>query len=324
MEHMPLISVIVPVYKVEAYLDKCISSIVQQTYTNLEIILVDDGSPDNSGEICDRWAVNDDRIRVIHQKNAGGGAARNAALDIVRGEFIAFVDSDDYIAPDMYKYLYGLLIQGADIAECGHVDAFDDNASFDNADAKVVTYAVQEAMTEHIQDRIFRQLIWNKLYRRELIADIRFPVGNRIDDEFWTYRVIANARRLARSSCNMYAYRQQPGSVMHRAFDMTRLQAVDAKCQRLELLRERFPALLPQARKNLWYTCLYLGQMSLLHMPKEDKRKAFEKLSAALKQYPLTRGDKRSLPLKQKVWAILSDISFTAACKLRNSLKIGF
>lgn len=324
MEYMPLISVIVPVYKVEAYLDKCISSIVQQTYTNLEIILVDDGSPDKSGEICDRWAANDDRIRVIHQKNTGSGAARNAALDVVRGAFIAFVDSDDYIAPDMYKYLYGLVIQGADIAECGYMDVFGDNASFDNADAKVVTYATQKAMTEHIQDRIFRQLIWNKLYRRELIADIRFPVGKTIDDEFFTYRVLGNARTLIRSEKVCYAYRQQESSVMHGAFDMTRLQAADAKCQRMEFLRERFPELLPQARINLWHTCLYLGQMSLLHIPKEDKRKAFEKLSVAIKQYPLTNDDKRSLPLKQKVWAILSDISLTAVCKLRNSLNIGF
>ena len=109
MTQLPLISVIVPVYKVENYLDCCVQSIVNQTYSNLEIILIDDGSPDASGAMCDAWAEKDSRIRVIHQENAGGGAARNAGLDAARGERIAFVDSDDYIAPDCYQYMSTLV-----------------------------------------------------------------------------------------------------------------------------------------------------------------------------------------------------------------------
>lgn len=319
---MDLISVIVPVYKVEAYLDKCVQSIVDQTYKNLEIILVDDGTPDRCGAMCDAWAAKDSRIRVIHQANAGSGAARNTALDAATGDLIAFVDSDDYLTPDMFEHLYGLLAQGADVVECGHTDTFDDNAVFGCHDI-VRTYTVQEAMAEHISDRMFRQLIWNKLYRREVIGDIRFPVGKKIDDEFFTYRVLSNAKTLVRSEKVCYAYRQQPGSVMHLSFSLPRLQAVDAKCQRLELLKERFPTLVSRAEINLWYTCLYMGQMSLLHMNRDDQRQAFEKLSAARKQYPLTDKCKRMLPLKQKVWAVLSDISFVTACRLRNCLKIG-
>ena len=112
------ISVIVPIYKAEQYLDRCIQSIVDQTFKNLEIILVDDGSPDNCGDMCDAWAAKDSRIQVIHQPNAGGGAARNAALDIASGAFVGMVDSDDYIAPDMFLHLHELLETGADIAEC--------------------------------------------------------------------------------------------------------------------------------------------------------------------------------------------------------------
>lgn len=323
MGNLPLISVIVPVYKVEAYLDKCISSIAEQTYNDLEIILVDDGSPDRSGAICDEWAGKDSRIRVIHQKNAGGGAARNTALDVARGELIAFVDSDDYIASDMFAHLYGLIAQGADIAECGHIDVSNDQAAFSTAEPNVRVYTVREAMKAHIQDRVFRQLIWNKLYRREVVGGIRFPTDKKIDDEFFTYQVLGNAEKLIRSEKVCYAYRQQLESVMHRVFDMTRLQAVDAKFQRLELLNERFSDLMSPARINLWYTCLYMGQMSLLHMDRGEQQKAFEKLTAARMQYPLINEDKRTLPLKQKVWAILSDISFTTACRLRNSLKIG-
>ena len=126
----PLISVIVPVYKVEPYLDKCISSIVNQTYKNLEIILVDDGSPDNCPAMCDAWAEKDSRIRVLHQRNQGGGAARNAGLDLTSGSLIAFVDSDDYIAPVMYAHLYELLKSGADIAECSYVEVAGNDAVF--------------------------------------------------------------------------------------------------------------------------------------------------------------------------------------------------
>lgn len=320
---MPLISVIVPVYKTEAYLDRCVQSIADQTYKNLEIILIDDGSPDNCPAICDAWAEKDSRIKVIHQKNAGGGAARNVALDAAQGELISFIDSDDYIEPHMYAHLFSLMEPDVDIAECGILETGNDYAALDNGSScESKIYSVQEAMQLHISDSLFRQTPPNKLYRRSTIGEIRFPVGKRIDDEFWTYRVIANARKLVHTSCKMYAYRQQPGSVMHLAFSLQRLQAVDAKCQRLGLLQERFPELVPLARINLWYTCLYMGQMSLLHMDKAQQAEAFEILYSAMRHYPLTSKDRSRLPLKQRVWLVLSETSFPAACKLRNSLKI--
>lgn len=320
---MPLISVIVPVYKTEAYLDRCVQSIADQTYKNLEIILVDDGSPDNCPVLCDAWAAKDSRIKVIHQENAGGGAARNVALDMAKGQYIGLIDSDDYIEPHMYAHLLSLVEEDVDIAECGILETESDYAALDDGSIyESGIYSVQEAMKLHISDALFRQTPPNKLYRRSTIGEIRFPVGKRIDDEFWTYRVIANARKLVHTSCKMYAYRQQPGSVMHLAFSLQRLQAVDAKCQRLGLLQERFPELVPLARINLWYTCLYMGQMSLLHMDKAQQAEAFEILYSAMRHYPLTSKDMSRLPLKQRVWLVLSEISFPAACKLRNSLKI--
>ena len=321
---MELISVIVPVYKTEAYLDRCVQSIVQQTYRNLEIILVDDGSPDRCPAMCDAWASKDSRIKVIHKKNGGGGEARNIALDIATGQFIGLIDSDDYIEPHMYEHLLGLMDSDVDIVECGILETESENADLDDGSSyESWTYCTQEAMKLHISDTLFRQTPPNKLYRRNTIAEIRFPVGNRIDDEFWTYRVIANARKLVHTSCNMYAYRQQHDSVMHLSFSLPRLQAVDAKCQRLELLQERFPRLVAQARINLWYTCLYMGQMSLLHMDNKEQKQAFEKLFSVRAQYPLTKDDKRSLPMQQRVWALLSEISFVTTCKLRNCLRIG-
>lgn len=321
---MDLISVIVPVYKVEPYLDRCIRSIVDQTYRNLEIILVDDGSPDRCGEMCDAWAAKDSRIRVIHKENGGAGLARNVAMDMASGIFLSFIDSDDYIAPQMYEHLIGLMEEDVDIAECELLETAGDEAPLDTpAGARVLTCTAGKAMAHHIRDRIFRQTPPNKLYRRATVGDIRFPVGNRIDDEFFTYRVIARCRRLAHSDRRMYAYRQQPGSVMHLSFALSRLQAVDAKEQRLELLEQQFPTLVPLAKTNLFLTCLYLGQMSLLHLSREDQQSAFARLRAALDAHPLTDAELGSLPLKRRVWPLLSRISFPFTCKLRNFLKKG-
>lgn len=320
MENLPLISVIVPVYKVEAYLDKCISSIVGQTYQNLEIILVDDGSPDHSGKICDEWAAKDHRIRVIHQDNVGGGAARNAALDVARGELIAFVDSDDYLHRQMYEHLYSLLAQGADIAECGHVDVLDDGETFEYSDGEARTYTVYEAMAEHIHDRIFRQLIWNKLYRREVIGGIRFPVGKKIDDEFFTYQVIGNAEKLVRSEKICYAYRQQQDSVMHSMGADKRLQAVEAKLARHAYIEEYFPHLVDVSLKDLWFTCLYQGQLALRGMEKVDAENAIASLRNALAMHPCPF---RRCTSKDRLWLVMASISLKGTCRLRNAMKVG-
>lgn len=242
MRDMPLLSVIVPVYRVEPYLDRCIGSIAGQTYENLEILLVDDGSPDGSGAICDRWAARDPRIRVIHKENAGAGAARNTALDLARGELTAFVDSDDYIDPRMYEHLYCLMGEDVDIAECEGVPAWSDDCPLDDGSEYELTKVSNvEAMSRHLAETMFTQVIWNKLYRRRVIGDTRFPEGNLIDDEFFTYRCLGSARTLVHSSSRMYAYRQQPGSVMHKPYSIRRLQGLEAHRQRLDYLRENMP-----------------------------------------------------------------------------------
>ena len=317
---MDLISVIVPIYNVEPYLNLCIESIVKQTYNNLEIILVDDGSSDRCPAICDDWAEKDDRIRVIHQKNAGGGAARNAALDIAQGELIAFVDSDDYIAPDMYAHLVSLLEQGAEIAECGHINVTDDAAVFQECGFEAQKYTAEEAMQLHIQDTAFRQLIWNKLYRREVIGDIRFPEGKKIDDEFFTYQVIGNADTLIRSDKVCYAYRQQANSVMHSIGATRRLQAVEAKIHRQAYIESNFPALIALNLKDLWFTCLYQGQLSLREMDKRETKSAIHYLESVLDQHPVEFAE---CTIKEKLWFMLASKHFEATCHVRNFLKIG-
>lgn len=319
MSELPRISVIVPVYKVEAYVDQCIRSITEQTYRNLEIILVDDGSPDNSGAICDAWAAKDSRIRVIHKENGGGGLARNVALDLAKGDLIAFVDSDDYIAPGMYEHLYELLQSGADIAECGYVETLDDNAEFLSPDDNVQVYTPENAMREHISDTVFRQLIWNKLYRRKVVGDIRFPVGTRIDDEFFTYRVLGNAKKLIRSNRVCYAYRQQPDSVMHQAFSLKKVEGLRAKQQRLAYLQTHMPSLEYEAKVDLLLSCVYAMQGSLQCLKGSELESARSLIRDVMTDVvPLSTSE--TLSKKKNFLLTMAQKNFEGTCKLLNFL----
>lgn len=322
---MKKISVIVPVYKVEAYLDRCVQSIVDQSYRNLEIILVDDGSPDRCPELCDAWARKDARIRVIHQNNAGAGAARNAGIAVAAGDFFAFVDSDDCLSPHMYEHLLNLMDTDTDIVECDFFATEALSPAFPPIEdtCEVSSHTPQQAMEAHIADHIFRQTIWNKLYRRHTIQGVLFPVGKLIDDEFWTYRVLGNAKKLKHSTAKLYAYMQQPDSVMHISYSLRRLQAVEAKEKRLAYVKDFFPSLVPQAAANLWGTCLYQGQMSLKHLCKEEQSKAFLFLKEATRFISFKIIRYSDLSLLYRIWFTLSKLSFRITCKLRNLLNIG-
>lgn len=273
------ISVIVPIFKVEGYLSRCVESILGQSYENLEVILVDDGSPDGCGALCDGFARKDGRVRVIHQENAGAGQARNAGLRVASGELIGFVDGDDYIAPRMYEHLYSLMEGAVDIAECRcGLTQGDDMPMDDGSQARARVLPVEQAMEKHILDELFCQTPPNKLYRREVVEGVEFPVGKLIDDEFWTYRVIGRARFLAHSPARMYAYRQSPGSAMRRPFSVRRLQGLDAKEERLDFLRERFPELVTLGRRDLLFTCLMCAKGSLRYLEGGELEEAREKI----------------------------------------------
>lgn len=320
MTEKSLISVIVPVYKVEAYLDRCVQSIVGQTYQNLEIILIDDGSPDDCGAMCDAWAEKDSRIRVIHQKNAGGGAARNTGLAAAEGELIAFVDSDDYLQAHMYEHLYALLDETVDIAECVMIMTESDDADMDDGSgAQVKIVDTEQALALHIRDEMFCQTPPNKLYRREVIADIRFPAGNLIDDEFFTYRVLGNARHLAHSSARMYAYRQQPDSAMHKPFSLKRLQGLYAKQQRLEYLTERMPNLADEARFELYFSCVFAMQGCLKSLPKEELEQARQIIGGITAKLTPVSANPQASRMKN-ILLKMAQTNFEGTCRLLNFL----
>ena len=321
MKELPLISVVIPLYNVEPFLDRWIRSVVEQTYPNLEIWLVDDGSPDNCGAICDAWAEKDGRIRVIHQKNSGAGHARNTALELVTGELVGMVDSDDYLEPHMYEHLYSLMGDDVDIAECALQETESDDLQMeDGSNAQIRVCTAEEAMLLHIQDTLFRQTPPNKLYRRSVIADNRFPVGNLIDDEFWTYRVIGNCRKLATSSAKMYAYRQRQGSAMLRPFSIKRLQALEAQVQRLDYVRQRMPALEYQCRMDLFFKCLFAMEDTILHLEGQDRETARNRI-VQIRDSLLPVKCSRENSLKTNIWLILGQLSFEGTCALQNFLE---
>lgn len=325
MERVPLLSVIVPVYKTERYLNQCIRSIIEQTYKNLEIILVEDGSPDHCSEICDQWGEKDSRIKVIHQANGGGGKARNCAINCAEGEYIAFVDSDDYIAPCMFEVLYSQFSNDVDIVECDYCKVEDDSKIFLNktTDYNVKSFSTVEAMRENITGHYFQQVIWNKMYRKNVIGDIRFPEGTIIDDEFWTYKVIGRARSLIHVEKVLYAYRQQNQSIMHTSFSLNRLQAIKAQEEKLEYMAQNFPELRFAVQEKLWLLCLYLGQLSLKYLQKLECKEAIRIIQLTLEKYSFSDDELHYFNFEYKIWWYLSKHSIERVCKIRNFFKIG-
>ena len=222
-----LVSVIVPVYKVEKYLDKCVESIVEQTYKNLEIILVDDGSPDNCPSMCDDWAARDSRIKVIHKENGGVSSARNSALDAAAGDYICFVDSDDSIDPSYYEKLHQAAVQsGAEIA-IGDILYFE-------ADGSLSGYQEKALRTEVISgDEAIHRMrltpfihLTTRLHRRELFDTLRFPVGKNYEDAFTTPLILEQVTKAACVGEPLYHYKFNPVGIVRTKFDFKNLNEV--------------------------------------------------------------------------------------------------
>ena len=262
MNREPLLSVIVPVYNVEQYLARCVDSILAQTYENLEVILVDDGAGDRSGVICDDFAAKDQRVKVLHKENGGLSSARNAGMELATGEYIAFVDSDDWITPDAYEHLVDLAQKYDVKLVCG--GRFDVNGK--NGEKKVGLCPKKEEIisAEELVGRIF---LWDgcdssacdKLYHRSLLENFRYPEGKVCEDVPVTYRIVLTAERVAMSDRPFYHYYHRTGSIS-KASGIT--EKTFHFSQHTEVIypyiRDHHPAIEPQAR--------YLRVRSLSHI----------------------------------------------------------
>lgn len=275
MEQNPLISVIVPVYNVAAWLPRCVDSVLTQTYQNLEILLIDDGSTDASGEICDAYAEKDPRIRVIHKKNGGLSSARNAGLDVSNGQYLGFVDSDDWIEPEMYAEMLALMVRNeAQLVCAGRYDVDGDTGK------KTIGLCPkrQECITgEELAGRIF---LWDhcdssacdKLYRRELFDGIRYPEGKTCEDVPVTYRLALKAHRAVLCDKPLYNYFHRSGSISKGAeISGKTFHYSQHTAGILEDIRKNYPNIAPQA-EFLRVHSLYHILLRLDHAPPDVRR----------------------------------------------------
>ena len=225
VNRFPLISVIVPIYNSEEYLTECLDSIVKQTYQNLEIILVDDGSDDGSCSICDEYSLRDSRIRVIHQNNMGVSAARNRGVKEAKGAYIIFIDSDDYIDRSMIEKLYlNLKKNQADMSMCDVISFDDKSRKF--TQAKIIpdeTIGADTALTRILDNNNWCYVVaWNKLYKRNLWKNLRYPIGKIHEDEAVIHHLLGQCKRIALISEPLYFYRKTTGSIMNSAYSIKR------------------------------------------------------------------------------------------------------
>ena len=241
----PFISIIIPVYNVQDYLHKCLDSILQQTYQNIEILLVNDGSTDTSGEICDYYRTLDTRIQVIHQCNQGISAARNTGFSHSHGEYILFVDSDDFIHPQMLSYmLYEMQRNNADLVCCKKkrvepnfplpTDSLDANAY------SVTLYDDYKAFYEIYNPRSYTDMIvcWNKLYPRDLVSSFPFPPNRIHEDEHFSPRVLANSKTVAFIEYPFYFYVQRPNSIMKKPLTKKSLDKLTSLAENVAYFKE--------------------------------------------------------------------------------------
>ena len=258
----PLISVIVPVYRVEKYLERCVKSILSQTYKNLEVILVDDGSPDQCPAICDACAEKDARVKVIHQENKGLSGARNAGIDAASGEYLAFVDSDDYVSPHFIEELYQLLQDtGCAIGQCRFFYVKGDGL-VEEGDSAFCIYRGESLMEQLYgpeEKATCFVVAWNKLYRAELFKEtgIRYPEGRIHEDEATTYRLFHEAKKLAFLDRALYGYYTENGGSITSVFSAKRLQWLTAHEERIAFFKKNgYEKLLPAAYRKLCDACI--------------------------------------------------------------------
>ena len=240
MHNDVLVSVVVPIYMVQKYLPKCVKSIINQTHQNLEIILVDDGSKDDCGRICDTFSKEDDRIKVIHKENGGLSDARNAGIEIATGDYIVFVDSDDYIHPQMIEYLLKPVQEGiADLSVCQFEYIQDNEESIYTQidDAKYIIIENYPDKTKYYFNESEYDtftVAWNKLYPLNYFSDIRYPKGKIHEDEFTTYKLLEKADKVAYIEYPFYYYIQRNNSIMGDGFTLKSLDKYDAYHDRIE------------------------------------------------------------------------------------------
>ena len=309
----PLISVIVPIYNIENYVKRCIDSIIHQTYTNLEIILVDDGSTDSSGQMCDEYAKNDARVKVIHKENGGLSDARNAAIDIAKGKWITFVDGDDFLTASAIDSMYrAKKITGAQIACCLYKLAYEGqhtefNETYDKR--KISSYSCEEALEKMLRRSEFDVSAWAKLYDYDLFTGVRYPKGELYEDLGTTYKLFDKAVNIALIRIDGYGYFVRSESIQQSKFTKSKMAELYFAKEQKEYIDSRFPELEMATTDKLISSCFHI-LFSVM------EQKGFEKEQNEVKQLILTNRKRliisKGTSRKTRFGCLLSYLGFNA------------
>ncbi len=262
----PLISLVVPIYNVKDYLKRCIVSLINQSYKKLEIILVDDGSTDGSSELCEVLAKGDKRIKVIHKINGGLSDARNTGIVNSTGEYISFIDSDDWLSKDSIKILFNnLRDNNTDISSGKMIRVFNDNINqFQTIEEKCQVFNKEEALENMMYLHEITNSACAKMYKREIFNKIRYPKGKLYEDLGTTYKVISECKKISVTNQIIYYYYQNSNSIMHYKYNSKRLQALEFAKEELEFIEKKYPNIKNAAIFRLYIECIYiLGDMPL-------------------------------------------------------------
>lgn len=315
----PLISVIVPIYKVEEYLHRCVDSILAQTYTNLEVILVDDGSPDKCPMICDQYAVEDARVRVIHKLNGGLSSARNAGIDIAKGEYIGFVDSDDYIYPEMYQRLYNDIVTfDVKLAFCQPNMCYNGQTPQDGMTRPTKLMSSNELIPYCLRRNIWFSA-WTKLYDRSLFDEIRYPEGLTNEDYPVTIPIFDVCQKVAVNYNPMYNYWVREGSICTSALNVRKFDCIKTSDMVLQYMKDRHPEWNELAEKI--YVCNLIGMLQSIYAAndshKYDQQRA--DIFSRIRNYGLSIFHNNHLPLSVKFRYLIAFIHpslYSLICKI--------
>lgn len=299
-----LISIIVPIYKVEKYLNRCIDSILNQSYKNIEVILVDDGSPDNCGKICDEYLLKDNRIRVIHKENGGLSSARNAGLDIATGDYIGFVDSDDWIEPKMYETLIENVIKyNAQISVGGVVDLLEEGnkytsikSTFDG-NIKIECLNKEDAMKKFF---LGSWSAWDKIYKREVHEKIRFPEGEINEDEAIAMQILDNCEKIVYTNEVFYNYIKRSDSITTSEFSEKKLDWYKNCKRNLEFIKENYSSLNEYAEVRFCNSIMW--SLRCIAIENKDFKDSINMLLSNLRDNKKELLNNNLISKKEKMW----------------------
>ena len=278
-----LISIVIPVYNVKKYLSKCIDSVISQTYSNIEIILVDDGSNDGCSEMCDKYKKNDNRVIVIHKENGGLSDARNVGIKIARGEYITFIDSDDFIEKNYIEYLYSLINENnSDLAICEYkyiteknqiLNKFDDNGC-------VNVFSRKEALIELCNEKMFSNSAWGKLYLTKCFCDIEYPKGKLFEDIPTTYKLFAKCNSIVFGKKALYNYLYRNDAISKQKFSLNRLDSITFVEEMTNYINEQYPDSISICKKRKFVEYVYVYKSLCLDkdFDRRISRKIYKKM----------------------------------------------